>query len=114
YTPEQMETLKQRAEQIGEERINQSHTDWAELIAAVRAEKEKGTDPPDPKVIALARRWMSLVNEFTGGDPGIAQSLRRLWKEQGDTLTAMHGSQYDPRDVGEYIGKAMAAAKDQG
>ena len=72
---------------------------------------EKGTDPADPKVQALARRWMDLVNEFTGGDPGIARSLGRFWKEQGDDIVARHGMQYDPRDVSEYIGQAMAAVK---
>lgn len=111
YTPEQREYLKERREQVGEERIRQSHADWAELIAQVRAEEEKGTDPTDPKVQALARRWMALVNEFTGGDPGIAQSVGRVWKEQGDNIAAQHGTQYDPRGVFEYIGKAMAAVK---
>jgi DNA-binding transcriptional MerR regulator len=114
YTPEQLNDLKQRREQLGDERINQSHTDWAELIAAVRAEKERGTSPDDPKVQALAQRWMALVNEFTGGDPGISQSLGRLWKEQGESIATQYGSQYDPRDLFEYIGQAQAAAKNSG
>ncbi len=111
YTPEQMDAIKKRGEQMGEEAIRQSQVDWAELIAAVRAEKEKGTDPADPKVQAMARRWMDLVNGFTGGDPGIADSLKRLWKEQGDNLVAQHKMENDPRDVSEYIGKAMEAVK---
>ena len=111
YTPEQMESIKKRGEQMGEEAIRQSQVDWAELIAEVRAEKEKGTDPADPKVQAMARRWMDLVNGFTGGDPGIAQSLKRLWKEQGDNIVAQHKMENDPRDVSEYIGRAMAAVK---
>ncbi len=111
YTPEQMEAIKTRGEQMGEEAIRQSQVDWAELIAQVRAEKEKGTDPTDPKVQALARRWIYLVNGFTGGDPGITQSLKRLWKEQGDNLVAQHAMENDPRDVSEYIGQAMAAVK---
>ncbi len=111
YTPEQMESIKTRGEQMGEEAIRQSQVDWAELIAEVRAEEEKGTDPTDPKVQAMARRWMDLVNGFTGGDPGIAQSLKRLWKEQGDNLVARHQMPNDPRDVSEYIGRAMAAVK---
>ena len=41
YTPEQLDVLKQRREQLGEDRINQSHTDWAELIAAVRARRTR-------------------------------------------------------------------------
>jgi MerR family transcriptional regulator, thiopeptide resistance regulator len=111
YTPEQMEAIKKRGEQMGEEAIRQSQVDWAELIAEVRAEKEKGTDPADPKVQAMARRWMDLVNGFTGGDPGITESLKRLWKEQGDNLVAQHKMENDPRDVSEYIGQAMAAVK---
>ena len=111
YTPEQLDDLKKRGEQLGEERIRQSQEDWAALIAQVRAEMDRGTDPSAPEVQAMARRWMDLVNEFTGGDPGIGRSLGRLWKEQGDTIAAQHGSQYDPRGVSEYIGRAMAAVK---
>jgi hypothetical protein len=56
---------------------------------------------------------MSLIAEFTGGDPGVANSLGRLWKEQGDNLVAQHGAQYDSRDVFDYIGRAMAVVKGQ-
>jgi DNA-binding transcriptional MerR regulator len=111
YTPEQLDALKKRGEQLGQERIEQSHEEWAELIAQVRAEMDKGTDPAAPEVQAMARRWMDLVNAFTGGDPGIERSLGRVWKEQGDTIAAQHDSRYDPRGVMEYIGRAMAAVK---
>jgi MerR family transcriptional regulator, thiopeptide resistance regulator len=113
YTPEQLDDLKKRGEQLGRERIERSHEEWAELIAEVRAEKEKGTDPSAPEVQAMARRWMSLIGAFTGGDPGIERSLGRLWEEQGDAIVAQHGSRYDARDVMEYIGRAMAAAQGQ-
>jgi DNA-binding transcriptional MerR regulator len=108
YTREQREYLQKRAEEMGPERIGQGSQDWAELIALVRAEMEKGTDPAAPQVQALAQRWLDLVNQFTGGDPGIEQSVKRLWQEQGDNLAAQHGSEYDPRPVSEYIGKAIA------
>lgn len=111
YTPEQLEPLRRRGEQLGDERIRRSQEDWAELIAQVRAERYKGTDPSAPEVLDLARRWMGLVREFTGGDPGIQQSLGRLWKEQGDAIAAQHGSRYDPRDVIEYLGPALAEVK---
>jgi DNA-binding transcriptional MerR regulator len=112
YTPEQLEALKARGEQLGPERIQQSQREWADLIAQVRSEMEKGTDPAAPEVQAMARRWRDLVEQFTGGDPGIERSLGRLWKEQGDTLVAQHGTEYDPRGVYEYIGRAMAVMQD--
>jgi len=111
YTPEQMEYLKKRSEQVGQERIEQVQREWPELIAQVRTEMEKGTDPRAPEVLALARRWTGLINEFTGGDPGIERSVGRLWKEEGDHLVAKYGSEYDSRDVYEYIGQAIAVVK---
>ncbi len=111
YTSEQLDQIKERGDELGPERDPRSHEDWAELIAEVRGEMDRGTDPSDPQVQDLARRWRSLVEAFTGGDPGIASSLGRLWKEQGDTLAAAHDSRYDPRGVMEYIGRAMAASR---
>jgi MerR family transcriptional regulator, thiopeptide resistance regulator len=113
YAPEQLDEIKKRGEQLGEEGLRRSQEEWAELIAEVRAEMDKGTDPTAPEVQAMARRWMALVRGFTGGDPGIERSLGRLWKEQGDTIAAQHGSRYDPRGVSEYIGRAMAAVNEK-
>jgi MerR family transcriptional regulator, thiopeptide resistance regulator len=114
YTPEQMEYLKKRGEQVGQERIQQVQAEWPELIALVRAAMEKGTDPTAPEVLALAERWRGLINEFTGGDPGIERSVTRLWNEQGDNLAAKYGSEYDSRDIKEYIGQAIAVVKGSG
>jgi DNA-binding transcriptional MerR regulator len=108
YTPEQMKYLKKRREQLGEERMQQGPALWAELYEAVHVEMEKGTDPADPKAQELEKRRQALVNEFSGGDPGIEQSLKRLWTEQGDKLCAQYG--YDPKLL-EYLGKVAEAAK---
>jgi DNA-binding transcriptional MerR regulator len=110
YTPEQLESLRKRREEAGEARMKQGQADWAELFADFRAEMEKGTDPAGPKVQALVKRQQALVDEFTGGDPGIAQSLKRLWTEQGDKLAAQYG--YEPK-VLEYLGKAVSASRPQ-
>jgi hypothetical protein len=37
----------------------------------------------DPKVQALAKRWSELIQAFTGGDPEIAASLRRMYADEG-------------------------------
>ena len=107
YTPEQMEQLKQRRETLGEDHIHQVEAEWPELMAKVQAEMEKGTDPADERVQALARRWKELVEEFTGGDPGIAKSLGNLW--QGETT--VHGMDTgNMRSLMGYVQKAWAAA----
>ena len=108
YTPEQLEMLKQRREELGVERIKAVEAEWPELIAQVRAEYERGTDPSDPKVQALAKRWMELVREFTGGDPGIAQSVKQVWQQE----TSIHGLETGPmRELMGYVQQAISAGK---
>jgi hypothetical protein len=52
---------------------------------------------------------MGLIREFTGGNPGIQQSLNRMYKEE-PAMQARTG--IDPA-LSEYIGKAMAAARQE-
>ena len=66
YTPEQLEYLKKRREELGEAAIQQGQADWARLFDDYRVEMEKGTDPASETVQALARRWRELLREFTG------------------------------------------------
>jgi DNA-binding transcriptional MerR regulator len=82
YTPEQLEYLKARKELVGEERIKEVEAEWPKLMAEVRAAMAAGVPPTDPKARELARRWMGLVAEFTGGDPGITKSLGNMYANE--------------------------------
>jgi MerR family transcriptional regulator, thiopeptide resistance regulator len=111
YTPEQLESLRKRREEAlaaGVDVAKQGQADWAALFADLRAAMEQGLDPADPKVQALEKRRRALVNAFTGGDPGIEQSLTRLWKEQGDKLGAQYG--YEP-ELMAYLDRVVEAGK---
>jgi DNA-binding transcriptional MerR regulator len=110
YTPEQLEYLKQRREIVGEARIREVEAEWPRLMAEVRAEMEKGTDPSDPRVQVLAQRWMGLVNEFTGGDPGIAHSVGQIY-EREEPKDIHPSIPSDVRALFAYVTKAMGAAK---
>ncbi len=107
YTPEQREELEQRRRSLGEERIRQAEAEWTELMAQVRVEMEKGTDPSNERVRLLAGRWMELVKEFTNGDPGIERSVGNMWRRE----ETIHGIQTrQMREMMEYISKATAAS----
>lgn len=80
YTQEQLDALKKRGDELGSSKIREVEAEWPQLIASVRAEMEKGTDPKDPRVQALVKRWNELILLFTGGDPGITQSLKNFYK----------------------------------
>jgi MerR family transcriptional regulator, thiopeptide resistance regulator len=108
FTPEQSEKIKQRATEVGQQRIEQSQQDWQTLMAKVQAEMDKGTAPTDPRVVEFARQWNSLVEEFTGGDPGIRNSLNNMYKNE----SVIHGMQIEPiRGMMKYISQAMQIAK---
>ncbi len=103
YSKEQLETLAQRREQLGEARMREVQEEWPRLMQDVRAEMARGTDPKDPRVQALAKKWRSLIEEFTGGDPGIEESLRNLYR--GETKVA--AEQGLDSAMNEYIAKAL-------
>jgi MerR family transcriptional regulator, thiopeptide resistance regulator len=111
FTPEQLRFIQERREQAGQEQLERMQESWAELIALIRTEMDKGTDPADANVQALAQRWQDLLHQSTGGDPEIQQAMKRHWEEQGDALAAQFGSKYDSRPVWGYVNKAIAVAK---
>ena len=110
FTTEQLEEIRQRGEQVGVQRMRDVGAEWAEIIPAVRAEMERGTDPASPKVQELAKRWKGLVLEFTGGNPGISKSLTNMYKAEGPALQEKLGHVPDAA-MFEYISRAFAATK---
>jgi DNA-binding transcriptional MerR regulator len=106
YTPDQLRQLEQRRQSLGPDGMERAQQAWAELLAEARAEMERGTDPADERVQALAARWQALVEQFTGGDPGIAASLKRMYDEQGPQAASR--GMVDP-ELMAYIGRARAA-----
>ncbi|PSB13438.1 MerR family transcriptional regulator [filamentous cyanobacterium CCP1] len=106
YTPEQLETLKQRQEVLGEEQIQQAQADWQMLIEQARTEMAKGTDPTSAPVKALARRSLELIQAFTGGDPEIEQSLNQMYQQEPPDVASRGAID---AAVMEYLDRARAA-----
>src|SRR5215471_17062339 len=107
YTPEQLAQIEARKAALGEERIKEANAEWPPLFAEVRAEMEAGTDPADPKVQALARKWYGLLDEFTGGDPELFNSTRNMYANE-DQIREMDVKAMRPMFA--YIQKAAAMA----
>ena len=109
YTTEQLELLDKRRKEGGpamEEAIQKGPQMWADLHADVRAALDAGIPPEDPRAQALAKRWYDLVTAFTGGDPGIFQSLQKMYSNEenvvGMDVKAM-------RPLNEYLEKVRQA-----
>jgi DNA-binding transcriptional MerR regulator len=110
YTPEQLEQLAQRKAEIGDDAIKQSEDDWRELYDELREHRLSGTPPTDPAVQELSRRAGELVRMFTGGDPAIEASLRRMYETEGPQRASR--GMASPEDM-EYLEAARQARLSQ-
>lgn len=104
YTKPQLDALAARREQLGEARIREAQHEWPQLMQRVREELARGTDPKHPRVVALAKQWRALIDEFTGGDAAIEQSLRDLYANE----SAVAERQGADRALSDYIARALS------
>jgi DNA-binding transcriptional MerR regulator len=106
YTPQQLDYLQERQEILGKERIQQAQSEWQELIEEARTAMKNGIDPASESIQELARRSQALIQEFTGGDPGIERSLNQMYRQEGAEVASRGAID---SSVMEYIGRARAA-----
>ncbi|MFD4458986.1 MerR family transcriptional regulator [Nocardia sp. NPDC058480] len=86
FTEAQLTQLALRRETLGEQHIQQAEADWAELIPEVDAAIAAGMDPTAPEAQRMAARWMELLDEFHGGDPGLRDSMYRMQAEESNRI----------------------------
>lgn len=91
FSPEQMQSIKRRGDELGPERIHAVEQAWPDVIAGMQAAMQLGKDPARAEVQTVARRWRSLLREFTGGDAGIQRSLNTLFQQEPGIMRAQTG-----------------------
>jgi DNA-binding transcriptional MerR regulator len=107
YTPEQLVRLEQRRQALGEDAIRGVEREWGEIFAALQQEMDNGTDPADPRLRPIGDRARELLLMFTGGDPGIEASLKRMYETEGPEKASR--GMADPA-VFEYLAEVRAAS----
>jgi DNA-binding transcriptional MerR regulator len=105
YTPEEMNGIRERGRKLGEHGMVNAENEWSSLIAAVQTEMDAGTPPTDPKVKKLAKQWQSLIDAFTGGNPAIAEKMKKMYEQQGNQMQETFGG--PSREMREYVQGAM-------
>ena len=108
YSQEQLEELRQRAQAMGAEAIEQVGRDWEALFGQLQGHLDAGTDPSDPQLVPLMARWDELVLAFTAGDAGLHQSLEQMYAQEGPQ--AASGGAV-PAALFEYAAKIRAAQR---
>jgi DNA-binding transcriptional MerR regulator len=98
YTKEQVERLHASRRQLGAEGARLFDENYTQLLAEIREAMDRGIDPKSEHAGALATRWQSLVQTFTGGNLEIektlyagAQLYQRQQKEKGTPIPDVVG-----------------------
>jgi hypothetical protein len=56
--------------------------------------------------LKLAKRWKELVEMFTGGNPQIANKLKKMYEENPEAGKTFGGPHFDPKMM-QYVQEAM-------
>ncbi len=111
-TKDQQDTVSAYSLKMGPDRLEQvKSTEWPELIAEVQKELNQGTDPSEPRLHPLAVQWMKLVSEFTGGDPKIAQGIRKMYESEPNAASMAGFPNVDMVKLMNYISTILNTQK---
>jgi DNA-binding transcriptional MerR regulator len=105
YSPEAQAKVEARKHLWSPELQERVTKQWNELIADVEAALDG--DPASANAQALAARWRTLVEEFTGGDPEIQKGLNTMWADQENWPEPERDRFTIKPRVQEFIVKAM-------
>jgi len=81
YTEEQLTNLRER---WTPEVQAESQRGWAELVRDTEAAIARGEDPLGETGQQLAERRQKLLDQFTGGDPGMEANLQKLYADKSN------------------------------
>jgi len=104
----QMDDIRENARNIGDARIREAEAEWPRLIAAVRHEINSGTEPGDPRVAPLVRRWQELIAEFTQGRFDLAAGVGRMMHAE----PAVRQRTGLDADIMDYVARAIALLRE--
>ena len=103
FTEDQRQALKERGDKLGPDAIKAVEEEWPRLIAAVREETRKGTDPHSEAVRTLAKLWRELLDAFSGGNREMKASAAKMYREEPQVA-----QQYGlDAEIFKYIGEAL-------
>jgi DNA-binding transcriptional MerR regulator len=105
FTPEEEARWQERALAEGAD----AQEAWAALIGEGKMLLEEGLDPGSPEAMDLGRRWMTLLNRFSGGDPAVHEKIKVMWAEAFKDQEFREKSPVSP-ELMEYVAVAIRSA----
>lgn len=110
YSPEARAKIEERKKGWTPELQEQTTKAWLELFRDVEA--ALGDDPASERAQALGARWKQLVGGFTGGDPGVAAGLNKMYADRPNWPGHMKETMapFGNPKVWEFMGRVLKCA----
>jgi MerR family transcriptional regulator, thiopeptide resistance regulator len=109
FSPEAQAKVAERRRLWSPELQAKASQDWNDLYKEVEACLNE--DPAGPKAQALAARWRSLVEQFTGGDPEIQKGLNAMWNDSANWPANVQAQSFVRPELQAYMRKVLEAKK---
>ena len=107
FDSEQLDAVREHAQNLGADVINEAQAEWPRLIGAVRHEMQQGAPPDAPQVLELARRWQELLDMFMNNRPDVGMAAGRMLSAE----PAVRQQMGLDAEVVTYIARATAALR---
>ncbi len=111
YTPDAQKKVDERKKLWSPELQAEVSLKWSELFADIEGAMADGELPEGPRAQALAARWRTLVEGFTGGDPDIQKGLNKMWADQANWPAPQRETYAVKPDLQNFIVSAMKSAR---
>jgi len=108
YSPEAQAKVEERKHRWSPELQERVPKAWYTLLADIEA--ALGEDPTSATAQALAARWRTLVEGFTGGDQEIQKGLNKMWADKENWPKQERERFTIKPELQEFIVKAMKSA----
>ncbi len=83
FDEKQLAEFATAREALGKETLNQLQQKvWPDLIAKVKKAMDDQLAADSEEVTDLAKQWMELAHQFTGGDSKIAESVGKMYQQE--------------------------------
>ena len=80
YTEEQRQKLAEWGKNWSEEDQRVASQQWSTTLAELQRLLATGADPASPESQGFIGRWLALIEEFTHGDPGVTEGLKKWYR----------------------------------
>lgn len=105
YSPEARTKVEERRHLWSPELQERVTKEWNALLEEIEA--ALGEEAASPTAQALAARWRTLVERFTGGDPEIQKGLNKMWPDKEHWPRQERERFTIKPEIQEFIVKAM-------